>query len=73
MTIQSHHNGPRQAHNFWASFDRSRRSRKAAIEETVREVFEFLSAQAAARNVTLNSRLAQGPLRVSILEDAGLK
>jgi signal transduction histidine kinase len=35
------------------------------LNETVREVFEFLSAQAAARNVTLNSRLAQGPLRVS--------
>jgi C4-dicarboxylate-specific signal transduction histidine kinase len=35
------------------------------LNETVREVFEFLSAQAAARNVTLSSRLAQGPLRVS--------
>ena len=35
------------------------------LNETVREVFEFLSVQAAARNVTLNSSLAQGPLRVS--------
>jgi signal transduction histidine kinase len=35
------------------------------LNETVREVFEFLSAQAATRNVTLSSRLAQGPLRVS--------
>ena len=46
--------------------------RKSAIEaqnidlnETVREVFEFLAVQAAARDVTLSSRLAQGPLRVS--------
>jgi signal transduction histidine kinase/ABC-type uncharacterized transport system substrate-binding protein len=35
------------------------------LNETVREVFEFLSAQAAARKITLSSRLAQGPLRVS--------
>jgi signal transduction histidine kinase len=35
------------------------------LNETVREVFEFLAVQAAARDVTLSSRLAQGPLRVS--------
>jgi signal transduction histidine kinase len=35
------------------------------LNETVREVFEILGVQAAARNVTLSSRLAQGPLRVS--------
>ena len=35
------------------------------LNETVREAFEFLSAQAAARKITLSSRLAQGPLRVS--------
>jgi signal transduction histidine kinase len=35
------------------------------LNETVREVFEFLAAQAAARDVTLSSRLAQGQLRVS--------
>jgi C4-dicarboxylate-specific signal transduction histidine kinase len=35
------------------------------LNETVREVSEFLAVQAAARDVTLNSRLAQRPLRVS--------
>jgi len=35
------------------------------LNEIVREVFRLLSVQAAERNVTLNSRLAQEPLRVS--------
>jgi len=35
------------------------------LNEAVREVFEFLAAQAAARDVKLNSRPAQAPLRVS--------
>jgi C4-dicarboxylate-specific signal transduction histidine kinase len=35
------------------------------LNETVREVFEFLSVQAAARDVTLNSGPVNGPLRVS--------
>ncbi len=35
------------------------------LNETVSEVFEFLSVQAEARDVMLKSRLAQGPLRVS--------
>jgi signal transduction histidine kinase len=35
------------------------------INQTVSEVFEFLSMQAAERDVALNSRLAQEPLYVS--------
>jgi signal transduction histidine kinase len=35
------------------------------LNEAVSEVFQFLSVQAAARDVTLSSKLAQGPLRVS--------
>ena len=35
------------------------------LNEMVREVFEILSAQAAARDVTLNSKLAQERLRVN--------
>ena len=34
------------------------------LNETVREVFEFLAAQAAARDVKLNSGSVDGPLRV---------
>jgi signal transduction histidine kinase len=35
------------------------------LNEKVRQAFLFLSVQAAERNVTLNSSLAQGPLRIS--------
>jgi signal transduction histidine kinase len=35
------------------------------LNEKVRQVFRLISVQAAERNVTLNSSLAQGPLRMS--------
>jgi signal transduction histidine kinase len=41
------------------------RAQDIDLNETVREVFEFLSVQASARNVTLSSTLAPRALRVS--------
>ena len=41
------------------------RAQDIDLNETVREVFEFLSVQASARNVTLSSTLAPRSLRVS--------
>ena len=41
------------------------RAQDIDLNDTVREVFEFLSVQASARNVTLSSTLAPSALRVS--------